>query len=68
MHLYETSYYTMDHPKLCLIIKFTFIYYDYYMYIDMYIARSNVSRREQIIFNAETVTLSIFFNFNFYHQ
>ena len=38
------------------------------IYIDMYIARSNVSRREQIIFNAKTVTLSIFFNFNFYHQ
>ena len=61
MHLYETSYYTMDHPKLCLIIKFTFIYNNYYMYKYMYIARSNVSRREQIIFNAETVTLSIFF-------
>ena len=58
----------VDHPKLCLIIKFTFIYCDHYMYIDyMYIARSNVSRREQIIFNAETATLSIFFNFNFYH-
>ena len=57
----------MDHPKLCLIIKFTFIYYDYYMYIDMYIACSNVSCREQIIFNAETATHSIFFNFNFYH-